>query len=98
MNPSHKRPRTTDYELAPRSPVRSEPWFNDGNIVIWAGHTQFRVHRGVLSRHSVIFRDMFGLAEPEAGGQMVDGCPVVHLSDAAEDVRHVLEALYENRR
>ena len=32
-----------------------------------------------------------------AGDEVVEGCPVVHLSDTAEDVQYVLGALYNGR-
>jgi len=76
----------------------SDPWFNDGNIVLQAEMAQFRVHRGVLAVHSVIFNNLFSLSGLVEGDEMVEGCAVVHLSDTAEDLQHVLKALYESRR
>jgi hypothetical protein len=73
----------------------SLPWFDDGNIVLEAELTQFRVYRGILSAHSAIFKDMFALAQSSGEGY-VEGCPVVHLSDSAEDVRIVLEVLHDS--
>ncbi|KAI0783929.1 hypothetical protein BC629DRAFT_1518200 [Irpex lacteus] len=34
-------------------------WFEDGNVVLVAETTGFRVYRGLLARHSEIFHDMF---------------------------------------
>lgn len=71
-------------------------WYDDGNIILQAESTQFRVYRGILVDNSTVFADMFGLdmsQPPEA--VLVDGCAVVHLSDSAEDWRHVLHALYK---
>jgi hypothetical protein len=76
-------------------PKRSVSWFDDGNIILEAELSQFRVYRGILSAHSVIFKDMFALAQPSEGGD-VDGCPVVHLSDSTEDVRIILEVLHNS--
>jgi hypothetical protein len=98
MNIPNNRSRTDSSGPTFPTTLCLEPWFNDGNIVIWAENTQFRVHRGVLSQHSVIFKDMFSLAAPAAGAEVVDDCPVVQLSDTAVDVQHVLNAIYENRR
>jgi hypothetical protein len=89
--PSLKRPRTE----GPPQPIRSTPWFDDGNIILEAELSQFRVYRGILSAHSVIFKDMFALAQPSGEGD-VEGCPVVHLSDRAEDVRIILEVLHDS--
>lgn len=72
-------------------------WFDDGNVVLIADDTLFRVHRGVLSHHSVVFRDMFMIPQPEEFEQM-EGCPVVHLSDSPRELGVLLGALYEGHR
>jgi hypothetical protein len=92
---SSKRPRTDDT-IADHEPVeRGDPWLDDGNVILQAGTTQFRVHRSVLSASSAIFKDMFTLSTPDK--PLVEGCPVVHLSDSADDLHHVLKAIYERR-
>lgn len=75
--------------------LRSENfWFDDGNIILEAEGQQFRIHRGMLSRHSKIFKDMFNV--PQLSREpTIEGCPVVKLSDKAEDWEHVLSALYD---
>ena len=77
-------------------------WFDDGNIVIIAQHTPFKVHRGFLIARSEVFRDMFALPTvPEnsnAQADMMDGVPTVHVSDHCEDVSDLLSALYYSRR
>jgi hypothetical protein len=77
-------------------PERSEPWFEDGNIVIEAGFKQFKVYRGILAASSEVFRDMFLVPQPIEQGS-VDGCPIVHLSDSPDDVRYILDALCNRR-
>jgi hypothetical protein len=72
---------------------RSQPWFEDGNIILEAEATQFRVYRGILAANSVIFKDMFEFGKPTNEGS-VEGCPLVQLSDSAEDLQYVLEVLY----
>lgn len=42
-----------------------EFWFFDGSIVLVAECTMFRVHKAFLARHSVFFRDMFTLPQPQ---------------------------------
>lgn len=44
-----------------------EFWFFDGSIVLVAECTMFRVHKAFLARHSVFFRDMFSLPQPQEG-------------------------------
>jgi len=69
-------------------------WLDDGSVVIQAELTQFRVHRTVLSRHSQVFRNMFSVPQPVYEDN-IEGCPIVHLSDSAQDVSHLLSALYD---
>jgi hypothetical protein len=71
----------------------SVPWFEDGNIILETEQTQFRVYRGILSRYSVVFKDMFDLSGPDVEGD-VEGCPVVHLSDNTKELQHALNALH----
>ncbi|KAK7025085.1 BTB domain-containing protein [Favolaschia claudopus] len=83
-----KRQRTEDEPI-----TRSDTWFPDGNVVLQAGNTQFRVHWGVLALHSSVFSDMQGLPQPPEQPS-VEGCPVVELQDDEEDVKFLLKALY----
>ena len=71
-------------------------WFDDANIVIIAQSTAFRVHRGLLSQHSDVFRDLFTIPQPvdEKGADTMDGCPVVRLPDTSYDVRELLRVIY----
>lgn len=72
-------------------------WFDDGNVVLIAEDTLFRVHRGILSHHSDVFRDMFLFPQPEEYEQ-IERCPVVHLSDTQRDLGILLGALYEGHK
>ncbi|KAF7969599.1 hypothetical protein HWV62_14510 [Athelia sp. TMB] len=74
--------------------TRSDIWFEDGNIVLQAESTQFKVYRGMLSRHSSVFRDMLTVPQPPTHqDDLVEGCVVVELSDSSEDLTHVFKAL-----
>ncbi|KAF7370407.1 BTB domain-containing protein [Mycena sanguinolenta] len=89
-SPPAKRKRTEDSQI-----TRSESiWIPDGNVILQAGNMQFRVHFGVLARHSAVFRDMQGLPQPPDEPR-IEGCPVLELSDNPEDVEYVLKALYD---
>jgi BTB/POZ domain len=91
-----KRPRTdAPNSLSPLWEC-GDPWLDDGNIILQAESTQFRVLRSILSASSSVFRDMFSLPQPE-NENLVDGCPVVHVSDTADDLHHVLKALFDRR-
>lgn len=84
-----------DYSAVRRS---SEFWFQDGNIVIIAsGDTAFRVHLGVLARHSPVFEDMFKVPQP-ADEDGIDGCPIMHVSDPPLDFDMLLQVLYEGAK
>ncbi|KAJ6550509.1 hypothetical protein B0H10DRAFT_2084607, partial [Mycena sp. CBHHK59/15] len=54
----------------------------------------FRVYRGILAARSPVFRDMLALPQPD-DAKMLDGCPVVHLSDSAADTMYFLKALFD---
>ncbi|KZT66660.1 hypothetical protein DAEQUDRAFT_767874 [Daedalea quercina L-15889] len=74
----------------------AEVWFEDGNVVIVAGDVAFKVHRGVLSLHSEVFRDMFTIPPPP-DDETLDGCHVVRVSDLASHIRRLLLVLYKGR-
>ena len=73
---------------------------SDGNIIIAVETTYtkerhlFRVHATVLSRQSVVFSDLFSLPTPD-DEETIDGCPVILLLDDLEDVKDLLEVLYD---
>ncbi|TRM60550.1 hypothetical protein BD626DRAFT_571618 [Schizophyllum amplum] len=72
-----------------------ELWFDDGNIVLQAEDTQFRVHRSILAIHSNVFRGMLSLPQTACDEEKIDGCPVVFLpGDAAQDMTYLFMAIY----
>ncbi|KIM44261.1 hypothetical protein M413DRAFT_443281 [Hebeloma cylindrosporum] len=87
-----KRARTDDGgpERITRS---SDIWFADGNLVIQAESTQFRVHCSVLSMHSSVLKDCLSIPQP-IEQETVEGCPLLHLPDHAVDLDFVLPILY----
>ena len=70
-------------------------WFDDGNIILVAGGTGFRLHKGILSRHSVVFGDMFSFPQSADSSEQFDGCPVVYMTDDPLDLGHILSVLYD---
>ncbi|KAF7982517.1 hypothetical protein HWV62_28126 [Athelia sp. TMB] len=98
-----KRKRAEDLtdgpsDLAPADPVRSDIWFEDGNVILQAEGVQFKVLKSILARSSPVFGDTFSIPQPPASGtnHTVDGCPIVHLSDSAKEIGYVLKALFQN--
>ena len=75
-------------------------WFDDGNVVLIAENTGFRLFRGLLSRQSEIFRGMFQMPQSEAtAAEMYEGCPVVRVvEDGAEEWVEVLGILSESSK
>ncbi|OJT07012.1 hypothetical protein TRAPUB_2142 [Trametes pubescens] len=63
----------------------------DGSIVLISKGRGFKVYKGILAAQSPVFRDMFASSSPET--EAIDNCPVVHVSDSAEDLRHFLGAI-----
>ncbi len=64
-------------------------WIPDGNIMLVAGETAFRVYRGLLTLQSTVFADMFASSSYNAE-ESHDGCPVIRLTDSAQDLAHLL--------
>ncbi|KZP11463.1 hypothetical protein FIBSPDRAFT_899028 [Athelia psychrophila] len=98
---SHTTSKRKRVEEAPELPIpvrsttRSDIWLEDGNIVIQAEGTQFKVYRGILAAHSPIFKDMFSMPQPPSEAEVtVEGCSVVHVADLAVDVAIILRALF----
>lgn len=72
---------------------RGDPWLEDGNIVLQAENTRFRVLKSLLMSSSDVFRDMFSLSSLQAA-EIEDGCPVIQLHDDPVDVSRTLKAIY----
>ena len=72
----------------------SEFWHDDGTVILVARDVEFRVYSGLLVAQSPVFKDLF--SHPQSVRPMtVNGihdvpCPVVHLSDSPNDLRHIL--------
>jgi hypothetical protein len=97
---------TTSIPSPPPEPPgltkHADLWFCDGSVILQAESTLFRVHKSQLSRRSIVFSDMFALAQPPLitthatlADETYEGCPVVKLYDSAEDVANLLLALYD---
>src|SRR5260221_6028517 len=93
-------PQKRQQSNSTRDPrTRSEYWFQDGNVVFQAEDTLFRIHRSILSRQSQFFEDMFSMPQvPSQEDELIDGCPVVQLSDTAEDMGNIISLLYDSNR
>ncbi|KAF8577281.1 hypothetical protein K439DRAFT_564641 [Ramaria rubella] len=70
-------------------------YFEDGNIVLIAQNTAFRVHRGHLARHSEVFRGLLEAALHSPSTELFDSCHIVRLSDKSEDFVELLRVFYD---
>ena len=100
--PPSKRPHISTEESPQVLAKDSELWYEDGTITLIARNIEFRVYRGPLARHSPFFRDMLSMPQPPAALQFSvsepnAGCPVIHLTDSPEDLRHVLRVFTAGR-
>lgn len=77
-------------------------WFDDGNVIVSAGGTLFRVHKSVLSFHSSFFDGLFKLPTPEDSLEhspdYYEGIPVVRMEgDDDIDIERIIDELYDQR-
>ncbi|PCH40111.1 hypothetical protein WOLCODRAFT_68391 [Wolfiporia cocos MD-104 SS10] len=78
---------------------RGDPWFEDGNIILLTNEPciAFKVHRGVLARHSEIFQSMFELPPMTTGpnAEVLEGCPFVRMYDPPAELSSLIKTLYD---
>ena len=68
-----------------------EPSFDDGNIIIAVEQTHFRVYGGVLASLSSVFANMFTNLQPTKANMRNYGCPLIELTNSAEDWEIILK-------
>ena len=74
-----------------------EFWFDDGNLILVARGTGFKIYRGLLTAQSSVFADMFATSSVEDTEKHAD-CPVVHLTESSDDLRDLLRVLLPKSR
>jgi hypothetical protein len=72
-------------------------WFEDGNIILRAENSLFRIYSGLLAARSSVFRDMLAFPPPAEGNPMTDDCHIVTVYDSAKDVTVFLKAIIDSR-
>ena len=88
---------STDHTSKDNIRRHKDLWFEDGNIVLLAQGTGFKVHRSVLARHSTVFKDLFLLGSPSAD-ETLDGVAVVSLHDDPHELADLLDVLYNGSK
>ena len=100
--PTRKRLRTDggNGEATSNPPIceikrDEEVWLAHGDlIVVGADTVAFRVHKSTLALRSGVFGDLFSLPNAdEAKMETTDGCLVVRVSDAPDDIRRLFLVL-----
>ncbi|KAF5330253.1 hypothetical protein D9758_014447 [Tetrapyrgos nigripes] len=80
---------------------KAEPWFDDGNIILLTREesfprTAFKVHRGVLVRHSEVFQGMLEIPNALSSSETIEGCQVVPMwGDIPVELGNLVKALYD---
>ncbi|KAI0067097.1 hypothetical protein BV25DRAFT_1778203, partial [Artomyces pyxidatus] len=96
--PSKRRRQEVEIEsyqnnTPPPKFIKSEDfWLEDGNIILSCDPVRFRVHRGILALHSIVFKDLF--ATSGVGDDTFEGVPIVTLHDRAKDMRLLLQMIH----
>lgn len=67
-------------------------WLENGDVVLKADNTVFRVTRGILAYHSPVFLKMVIHSESHI---YLGGCKVLTLPDSADDVTPFLRAIHD---
>jgi len=89
-------PLTPATEAPPLNRVE-EVWYDDGNLIIQAGHSLFRVYKGLLASRSAMLAEI--LSQPlgeERGQDLIEGQPVVEFHDSPDDMCYFLRAIFES--
>ncbi|TEB27541.1 hypothetical protein FA13DRAFT_1712464 [Coprinellus micaceus] len=73
-----------------------ELWYDDGNLIILSEDVAFRVYRGLLSKRSSVFGDMFEFPPPKEGNEIVEGVPIVRTWDSSLDMGRFLRAILDS--
>ena len=102
LEPSVSKTTAQPSSIAPPWRERDEEfWFEDGTVILVAGGIEFRIYSGLLAAHSPVFRDLLAKPNPTrsdpSDGTYGARCPIVHLSDSPEDLRHLLRACFPKR-
>ncbi|KAF8144682.1 hypothetical protein K438DRAFT_2029083 [Mycena galopus ATCC 62051] len=84
---------TTNNTTTTESVRDDSLWFTDGTVVLQAENHLFRLSLGILAAKSPVFQDMLAFPQPK-NGETYDGCPMINLSDSAQDATHFLKAIF----
>jgi len=85
--------RTGDSTSCPQP--HDELWFDDGSVVLATDVHLYRVHKGMLAKHSTVLSGMFEIPSGDANTECWEDVPIVKMAgDSDEEVYILLKALY----
>ena len=77
-----------------------EFWFEDSMVILVACDTKFHFYKGLLAFIFLVFKQLFVecrvVHNVHMDQEQTYSCPVVHVSDLPEDLRHVLHTCSSN--
>lgn len=69
-------------------------WFDDGNVVLVAEETGFKVYKGILCREARVFEDMFSMPASDAQATYEGVLPLIKVQESVQDFTSFLSALF----
>ncbi|GJF00091.1 hypothetical protein PsYK624_163700 [Phanerochaete sordida] len=93
---SASAPRAAGPVMQAFEPRHPDLWYRDGNVIVAADGMSFKVHAGILEKHSTVFRELLDDTRPrEQPLGVFEGCSVLRVDDHGEDLAEVLQVLYD---
>lgn len=94
--PPSKRRRVSATSNAAADPLKARNdklWFSDGNVILTAEGSSFKLHCGILERHSPVFKELLGAKRVDE--ESVGGCRVVHIQEDGCMLSEILCVIYD---
>ncbi|KAF8649920.1 hypothetical protein AX16_005477 [Volvariella volvacea WC 439] len=82
----------TKVDVPPELKRAKDLWFEDGNVILQAQQTVFRLYKGLLCMHSSFFRDKLA-ASDQQGDQPYT---FIELDDTSQDAGYFFMAIYHS--
>lgn len=93
--PKRRRVSTARHAMQDAFEPRSQDlWFHDGTVIVAATGMSFKVHAGVLERHSTVFRELL-VVKPRQKVEKAEGCRVLRVEDDGRVLTELLLILYD---
>lgn len=80
------------------SECHNDFWFRDGNIVVVAQESSFRMYLNILARHSDVPREFLNDEALAALPDWSENCPVLCTDDKASALAQLLQIIYDGEK